>query len=88
MMKRVSKVTLKLDKTRSVFIGPNSNNMIEIKFREREVWADPIDLFSGEKEIIIPPEWNTNGQLFIRQRDPLPITVLAVMPWFDLEDAN
>jgi hypothetical protein len=88
IMKRIVKLTLRFDKTRSVLTGPNSSNMIEIKFRDNEVWADPIALFSGDKEIIIPPEWNTNGKIFIRQKDPLPITLLAIIPWFDIEDGD
>ena len=56
-----------------------------MKQREFEDYGEPTELLTGDKEIGIMPEWNTNGRLFFRQRDPLPFTLLSVVPHFELE---
>jgi len=37
-----------------------------------------IELFSGDKEIELNSDYDSDGQLTIRQEQPLPMTVLAV----------
>jgi hypothetical protein len=60
--------------------GPNSNNLDIIKFRET---SDPMDSapprFSGDKEQAFNGEYDTDGRVFIRQSQPLPMTVLAII---------
>ena len=53
--------------------------MYENKF-ERETYEQPIDLLTGRAEIPISNKWEGNGRIFIRQADPLPLSVLAVIP--------
>ena len=43
------------------------------------VYGEPIPLFSGEKSVIVPGDYDTRGRIVIRQDDPLPLTVLAVI---------
>lgn len=87
--KIVSNVTLFVEKTRGVWVGarpPSDDNdnplegLEEYKARNDENYDDPVALRSGEIEIKNRPEWNSNGRVFIRQVDPLPLTLLAVMP--------
>ena len=33
-----------------------------------------------DEEILIDPSWNSNGRVFVRQTDPLPATVVAIIP--------
>lgn len=86
IIKKVIKVVLRFFKSRGMFIGPDSFHLIEMKWRELEALADPTSYYTGDKEIIIPPSWNSNGRIFLRQPDPLPMTVLAAIPHFDVED--
>ena len=55
-----------------------------MKYRTNEPYGSPVALFTGDKEFAIAPGWNTEGRIFIRQIDPLPITVLAVIPEVDV----
>ena len=37
-------------------------------------------LFSGDKTIRPPSGYNDDGRILIRQEDPLPFTLLAIIP--------
>ena len=78
--KKNSKVVLRFNKSKGVWVGPNSENLYDRT--DPNYWGisdDPLDLISTDREIILPPDWNSNGRIFIRQRDPLPITILMVL---------
>ena len=48
--------------------------------------GSPPALKSSEIEIRIPPSVNTEGQIEIEQRDPLPLTLLALTQGIDLSE--
>ena len=50
-----------------------------MKQREFDVMGAPTALLTGDKKIILKSDWNSNGRLFMRQQDPLPLTILAVV---------
>lgn len=80
-------VTMFLDKTRGGFVGPKPpsstaasvvDGLIEFKPRRLEPYDDPVNLKTGKYNLNIEPQWNSKGRVFIRQVDPLPISVLAI----------
>ena len=79
-LKKVSKVILRFEDTRGVFVGPDDGNLTEMKQREFELLGQPTQMTTGDKEVIITPDWNTGARIFMRQKDPLPMTLLAVVP--------
>ena len=87
--KNVTAVSMHLEKTRGVWAGnqpPTSDttdpleNLYELKVRESETYDDPVALFTGVEEIDIESRWNSSGRVFIRQVDPVPLTLLSVYP--------
>ncbi len=81
--KLVSGVSLHLEKTRGVYVGPKPpsdddddplENLDALKYEDAGV------LFTGVKTKPISGQWNSNGRVFIRQIDPVPMTILAVTP--------
>jgi hypothetical protein len=87
--KNVASVVLHLDDTRGIWVGAKPptdddedplENLVELKLRENETMEQAISLFSGEQELQINSEWNSNGRIFMRQVDPVPVTILAVVP--------
>lgn len=84
--KNVEKVIVRFEESRGLWIGPNKTRLLEMRQREYERYGDPTALLTGDKEITLEPNWNSNGRIFARQRDPLPMTVLAFIPIFDQED--
>lgn len=90
--KNIHEVVLMVEKTRGVFAGssPPSDddsdpleNLQELQARSIESPNDPVALKTGVAEIIIRGEWNQNGRVFIRQVDPVPMTILSIMPHGD-----
>lgn len=69
-----------------MLIGPSSDKLTEMKQRENEKMGLPTELKTGDVEMFIKPDWNTNGRLFMRQKDPLPLTLLAIIPDFAIGD--
>ena len=81
--KLIGKVNLIVDKTRGLWAGGDStdlNDLTEYKLRDEEGYEDPVDLKTGTIEVNIQPQWNSNGRVLIRQIDPVPATVLAIVP--------
>ena len=81
--KRITDVTLRVQDTRGVAVAPNSdrpNQMIDLK--PPFTVTDPIALFTGDTQpIVIPSGFDRNGgNVYIVQRFPLPMTILAVIP--------
>ena len=83
--KGVSEVTLRVENTRGIFIGHedgdrDSDNLVEYKQREDEAWNEAIRLYTGDLSITPEWDWNTSGSMWVKQFDPLPMTILAIMP--------
>ena len=58
-------------------VGANVNND-QIPFRSTaDEMGEPIPAFTGDKRVT-NLGWDTNGQITIKQTQPLPLTVLAV----------
>jgi len=78
--KSVSTVTLRVEDSRGGKLGPDSDNLTEFKQRAYENYGDPTVLKTGDIRVTIPPKWSSSGSIFYRQDDPLPMTLLAVIP--------
>ena len=77
--KKVGKVIVRFERSRGAWIGPTTTDLIEIKTREYENYGQPTSLLTGDEEVVLTSRWNEHGRLVIRQRDPLPMTVLAIV---------
>lgn len=83
--KSISQVTLRVDKTRGVFTGPydddrNGKHLTEYKQRSTEAWGEAIQMYTGDIRMTLTWDWNTSGSMWVKQFDPLPMTILAIMP--------
>jgi hypothetical protein len=85
--KFTSRLTIFVEESRGIFAGtrpPPSDSsldgLFELKIRNEEGYDDPVALATGVVDLIIEPSWNAHGRVFIRQTDPIPLSVLAVAP--------
>lgn len=87
--KIVSKVSMFVRDTRGLWSGatPPSDDtvdpledLIELKIRSTEIYDQPVSLKTEVVDINIKPEWNSNGRVFIRQVDPVPFSILSILP--------
>lgn len=79
--KTVSSVTLTVEESRGILASAGEGKeLFELKQREFENYNDPTEMLSGEGRINIPNDWDGQGRVFVRQVDPLPLTILAIIP--------
>jgi hypothetical protein len=86
--KNVSAVGLFIETTRGVWAGRPDKwsssdplaGLDELKPRSTEGYDTPPTLITDYRELTIGNDWNVNGRVFVRQVDPLPMTVLSVSP--------
>lgn len=88
LKKKINKVVIRLFKSRGMLVGPDKDNLTEMKFRQTELLGDPTDLVTGDKEIWISQTWSPAGRVFIRSIYPLPMTILAIVPVLSAENED
>ena len=81
--KKITHATLRVQKTRGGFIGPDTDHLNELKMRSSEPYDTPIALFSGDKVSAMSSKYGPNATVCVRQVDPLPITVLSIIAEVD-----
>lgn len=79
--KSITQLVVITEESRGIFAGRNVDNLREFKQRSNENYGEPIRLLTGRAEVVIPTDWDEEGRIFIRQTDPLPLTILGVMPY-------
>jgi hypothetical protein len=87
--KKIAAVNVKLENSRGIKVGGVNENatysrLTEVKERSTQMYGTPIGLLTGQERVILDPTWNSNGRILIRQDNPLPCTVLAVIPEVEL----
>jgi len=85
--KTIPKVTISVKDSRGMSVGPDADNLDEVKYRTLSDGENPIALFTGDKTIDIPAGYESKGGLFIRNTDPIPLSILAIMPEIVLSEA-
>ncbi len=76
--KNVNKAWVRVFRSSGLFVGPSADKLREAKQRTTEPYGVPVGLVSEEMEVMLDPAWGAGGQLYIRQADPLPLTVVSV----------
>jgi len=80
----IGECIIKVENSRGGYVGPDETRLNELPARSVHDSYDPLDLHTTEYRVSIEEHWSSNGKLFIRQTDPLPITILAVVPDVDV----
>lgn len=50
--------------------------------------GQPVDMFSGDKNLDYEDDYNSDGYICFEQKQPLPFTLLAIMPQLNTQDAG
>lgn len=79
--KRIAAVTLLLKDSRGGLFGMKENELDEFKWRSNEAYGEPISLQTGKFKVTIKSAtYDETQQIIIKQPDPLPMTVLSLIP--------
>ncbi len=84
--KKPSKVVITLNKTVAGKVGPNPQNLDNIKYRDAGSSEEEFPYFTGDVELTLPGGYNRAGDIMIKQDEPYPITVLSLT--LDIGAAN
>lgn len=85
-VKNVNYVWLRLNESSGVFAGPafdkleatNPDKLTQVKQRTTEPYGSPPRWISGEFKHMVKAAWTEGGQVFVRQADPLPVTLVSM----------
>jgi hypothetical protein len=79
-IKRIHGITARFLDTVGAELGPDTNNLDRLPFRDSSMAMDTaVPLFNGDKEIFFPSGYENDAQVVIRQSQPLPMTIVAIM---------
>jgi len=79
-IKRIHGVTARFFQTVGAELGPDTDNLDRLPFRDSSMAMDQaVPLFTGDKEISFPSGYDNDAKIVIRQTQPLPMTILAIM---------
>lgn len=83
--KKIAAVTVRVQETLGLSIGKSFSSLVPMKdliVGNLNVAANSIvtDLVTGDARTIIDPSWDVPGQYCIQQSNPLPATILGVIP--------
>ena len=77
-VKNINQAWVRVFRSSGLFVGPTADKLTEAKMRTNEPYGSPPSLRSDEIGVNITPTWAQGGQIYIRQADPLPLTVVGV----------
>jgi len=79
--KRIASLTIRFLNTLGVKFGRPGADLEDMYFR---AGSDAMDasppLFTGDKKVTFPGDYDLDGQIVVSSEDPTPVTVLALMP--------
>jgi hypothetical protein len=79
--KRITKVAVRFHHTLGGRIGPDEHRLEPIHFRSPAVpMGSASSAHSGDKSVNFPSGWNRDGLLTVVQDQPLPMSVLLIVP--------
>ena len=85
--REIVSTVVEFEDTMSAWVGPDSSSLTEVKFRdEGDAYDTPIALFTGDKDFPVKSGDQRSASVFIEVTDPLPCSVLSVIPRIDNGD--
>lgn len=76
--KNVNSVFMRVYRSSGIFIGPEDGEDVEFRQRTTEDPGSPPDPVTGGVDIDLQPEWSDSGAVSVKQKSPLPLTILSI----------
>jgi hypothetical protein len=87
--KRITTVVLRLRKTLGCKIGPDEDNLKTLDFASDQIPMDHSpELFSGDYEHTFNGTYDSEANIYIRQDQPLPFMLLALIPDIEFNEGE
>jgi len=79
-LKRVGKAVIRVKDSRGIWMGPSEDKLTEFKQRSTEAWDAAMSLYTGDINQPFDAHWSRDGDMWIKQFDPLPMTIEFISP--------
>lgn len=80
-MQNIPRALIRFYRSMGGKFGPTFEKLEPIEYRTPQDLMDrAVPLFTGEKTVRFPSEWAHNAQVCVVQDEPLPMTILAILP--------
>jgi hypothetical protein len=76
--KNVNEAFLRVYRSSGIFVGPDADSLVEAKQRTTEPYGSPPGLKTDEIGVKLTPAWRQAGRIYVRQSDPLPLTIVGL----------
>lgn len=78
--KRISKMTVRLDRSLGGYYGPSSDRKDPIQYRtSADAMGNATTLFTGDQHLDLPSTWRKEARAYIETEDPFPMNVIAIV---------
>lgn len=78
----VNRVSLLVESSRGIFAGADSSHLTEYKQRDAAGgYSTAVGVTTGTIDMRLAGVWGDSRRIFVRQSDPLPLTLLSVVPY-------
>lgn len=85
--KRIHRVVFRVQRSAGFKVGRDFDNLDSIPFRtSADDTGTAVPLFSGDKEVSWEPGYDKEGYICWKQDQPLPLTIVAIMPQVVTQD--
>jgi hypothetical protein len=86
-LSKIQSVTVRLKSSLNLLYGPDVNTLTREEFRKQNSQFDnPVALFTGDRVLTWQGDWEEGSRITIRQDQPFPSNIIALMPRMHVED--
>jgi len=86
--KKINAVTVRVRDTRGLKAGRTAQTVVPVKeWNSTIALGGPLPLVTGDERIVLDPKFDTGGQLWLQVDDPVPATILGVIPEITVGDS-
>ena len=78
--KLVNMATVLVQETAGLMAGPDEYHLTPFRAPPPSNYGEPLNLFTDQAQIRIQSTWSKGGNVVIQQVNPLPVTILALIP--------
>jgi len=76
--KNLNSAYVRVKDTSGLFVGPSFSDMVPFPLRSNEPYGSPPTWMQGLQQLVPSNAWTDDGQVCIRQTDPLPATIISL----------
>jgi hypothetical protein len=86
--KKINAVTVRVRDTRGIKAGRTIPTVVPVKEWNSTIpLGGPLPLVTGDQRVVLDPLFDTGGQFYMQVDDPVPATVLGVVPEISIGDS-